>query len=56
MIPGSTAARYDSKDHAWEAGRRAVEDALRRRGIAGKVLPGQYPALIGLSERSRASP
>jgi O-antigen biosynthesis protein len=43
MIPGSTAARYDSKDHAWEAGRRAVEDTLRRRGIAGEALPGQYP-------------
>jgi O-antigen biosynthesis protein len=43
MIPGSTAARYDSKDHAWEAGHRAVEEALRRRGIAGTALPGQYP-------------
>lgn len=43
MIPGSTAARFDSKHYAWEAGRRAVEDALRRRGIAGEALLGQYP-------------
>lgn len=43
MIPGSTAAKYDSKNYAWEAGRRAIEDTLRRRGIAGKALLGQYP-------------
>jgi glycosyltransferase involved in cell wall biosynthesis len=42
MIPGSTAARYDSKNHAWEAGRRAVEDTLRRRNIAGEALLGQH--------------
>ncbi|MCB1777809.1 MAG: glycosyltransferase, partial [Candidatus Competibacteraceae bacterium] len=43
MIPGSTAARYDSKNHAWEAGRRVVDDVLRRRGIAGETLLGHYP-------------
>ena len=30
-IPGSTAVVYDSKSYAWEAGRRAVEDVLKKR-------------------------
>jgi len=29
-IPGSTAVVYDAKSYAWEAGRRAVEDQLRK--------------------------
>ncbi len=29
-IPGSTAVEYDSKSYAWEAGRKAVEDQLRK--------------------------
>ena len=41
-IPGSTAAVYDSKSYAWEAGRLAVEDALQRRRIAGSVSFGKY--------------
>lgn len=41
-IPGSTAAIYDSKSYAWEAGRRAVEDALRRRKIGGKAFLGKF--------------
>jgi GT2 family glycosyltransferase len=34
-VPGSTAAAHDAKPAAFEASRRAVEDALARRGIAG---------------------
>ena len=56
MIPGSTAARYDSKDHAWEAGRRAVEDALRRRGIAGAALPGPYPGAYRVKRTIQGQP
>ncbi|MDZ7620947.1 MAG: glycosyltransferase [Candidatus Competibacteraceae bacterium] len=56
MIPGSTAARYDSKDHAWEAGRRAVEDALRRRGIAGATLRGQYPGTYRVKRTLQGQP
>ncbi len=41
-IPGSTAAVYDSKSYAWEAGRRAVEDALKRRKIEGKAFLGKF--------------
>ena len=29
-IPGSTAVVYDAKSYAWEAGRKAVEDQLRK--------------------------
>jgi O-antigen biosynthesis protein len=42
MIPGSTAAEFNNKNYAWEAGRRAVEDTLRRRGIIGEVTLGQH--------------
>ncbi len=39
-IPGSTAAEFDSKSYAWEAGRRCVADALVRRGVAAVVEKG----------------
>ena len=42
-IPGSTAAKFDHKNYAWEAGRKAVADALDRRGIAGSVVFGKFP-------------
>lgn len=35
--PGSTASNTDSKLYAYEAGRRAVEDHLKRRNIDAKV-------------------
>lgn len=56
MIPGSTAARYDSKDHAWEAGRRAVEDTLQRRGIAGAALLGRYPGTYRVKRTLQGQP
>jgi Glycosyltransferase like family 2 len=37
MAPGSTAIAADRKPLAQDAGRRAVADALRRRGVAAKV-------------------
>ncbi|MBK8753886.1 MAG: glycosyltransferase [Candidatus Competibacteraceae bacterium] len=43
MIPGSTAAKFDSKNYAWAAGRRAIEDTLQRRSIIGGVTLGQHP-------------
>ncbi|MCP5196802.1 MAG: glycosyltransferase [Gammaproteobacteria bacterium] len=42
-IPGSTAAQFKSKNHAWEAGRAALEDTLKRRNIQGEALLGKYP-------------
>lgn len=37
MVQTSTAVNQDSKGYAFEAGRLAVADALKRRGIAGSV-------------------
>ncbi len=45
-IPGSTAVAYDSKSYAWEAGRRAVEDQLKKDETGVRVefgsLKGTY--------------
>lgn len=37
-VPGSTADTIENKDYAIENGRKAVEDALKRRKLKGKVL------------------
>ena len=37
MVPGSAALSFDYKDYAHEAGRKAVVEALQRRGIEGTV-------------------
>jgi GT2 family glycosyltransferase len=36
-VPGSAAASLDYKDYAYDAGTRALEDALRRRGRVAQV-------------------
>jgi glycosyltransferase involved in cell wall biosynthesis/protein-L-isoaspartate O-methyltransferase len=45
-IPGSTAVTYDSKSYAWEAGRKAVEDQLKKEESGVRVefgsLKGTY--------------
>jgi GT2 family glycosyltransferase len=43
MSPASTSRRPDAKPYAADAGRRALEDALRRRGIAARVAPANLP-------------
>lgn len=43
MVPSSTAATADAKPYTWEAGRRALNDALDRRGIAGRIDLGPFP-------------
>jgi O-antigen biosynthesis protein len=45
MVPGSTAVSAGFKPLAQDAGRRAVADALRRRGIEGRVDLGPSPGL-----------
>src|SRR4029453_12842790 len=40
QAPGSVAANRRAKPYAHEHGRRALQDALARRGIAGEVLDG----------------
>lgn len=42
-VEGSTARAYGEKTGPWEAGRRAVEQALVRRGIAGTADRGERP-------------
>ena len=37
MVPGSTSMEIDNKSYALERGRKAVEEALERRNIKGKV-------------------
>lgn len=39
-VPGSAAAHLDFKSYAFDAGVRALEAALRRRGLEGSVEPG----------------
>lgn len=41
--PGSTAADPGAKPESWRAGLRAVEDAMRRRGIQGRAEFGRFP-------------
>jgi glycosyltransferase involved in cell wall biosynthesis/SAM-dependent methyltransferase len=43
MIPSSTAADASAKPYTWEAGRRALNDSLERRGIAGRIDLGPFP-------------
>ena len=45
MVPGSTAVSAGSKPLAQDAGRRAVADALQRRGLAARVDLGPSPGL-----------
>ncbi|HVM12389.1 MAG TPA: glycosyltransferase [Actinomycetota bacterium] len=42
MVPGSAAHSDEAKPWAYTAARRALEDALRRRGIAGDVEHGPF--------------
>ncbi|CAA6819936.1 MAG: Glycosyl transferase, group 2 family protein [uncultured Sulfurovum sp.] len=42
-IPGSTAAEYGEKSYAQEAGRKALVNAMERKGIKAEVKNGQTP-------------
>jgi len=58
-LPGSAAAEVDAKPYAIAAGRRAVADALARRGWAGKVdesrLPNHYRPRYEIPGRPRVA-
>lgn len=43
-VEGSTAAVVDAKPYAFDAARRALQDALDRRGTPGEVGAGLHPA------------
>lgn len=51
---GSTALNPSAKDFAWEAGRRAVQDALDRRSIAGVAELGPIPGTYRIDRHARA--
>ncbi|HQD57371.1 MAG TPA: glycosyltransferase family 2 protein [Candidatus Competibacteraceae bacterium] len=55
-IPGSTADRFANKHYAWEAGRSAVADALRRRGIQSQVVCGQHPGTYRVHRKIENTP
>ncbi len=41
-IPGSAAADVNAKPYAFESGKKAVESALKRRGVSGRVQDGLW--------------
>ncbi|MBV8196405.1 MAG: glycosyltransferase family 2 protein [Candidatus Dormibacteraeota bacterium] len=54
--PGSTAASEDAKPMAREAGRRAVEEAVRRRGTEARVEYGRHPGFYNVRYAIRGQP
>src|SRR5207253_2969662 len=55
-VPGSAALSADFKPAAREAGKRAVEDALRRRGAEGTVTIGPHPFVYQTRHAIRGAP
>jgi GT2 family glycosyltransferase len=55
-IPGSTARDIMAKPYAVDAARRAIADALQRRGVAGHVEPGFVPGRWRVRYELRGQP
>ena len=55
-VPGSTAAVFSDKSYAQEAGRKALENALYRRGISGEVADGKYPGTYRVKYKIHGNP
>ena len=55
-IPGSTAAVYGEKSYAQEAGRKALENAIERRGLTATVKNGQTPGTYKVDYLIEGSP
>ena len=55
-VPGSTAVNVNNKPEAWENGRRAIEDSLKRRNIKGKVLLGKGPCTYQIVRQIEGNP
>ena len=57
-VPGSAAAQLAFKDYAYDAGRRALSDALQRRGFSGRVdealVNGRYRVRYDIRGEPRA--
>ena len=55
-IPGSTAAEFGEKSYAQKAGIKALQDAMRRRGIAAEVHNGKYPGTYRVMYQIKDNP
>jgi GT2 family glycosyltransferase len=55
-VPGSAATSLDFKDYAWEAGRKAVMEAARRRGWDADVVPAAAPYRYRVRYRIKGQP
>jgi GT2 family glycosyltransferase len=55
-LPQSAASTGDAKPWALDAGRRALEDAMRRRGADAEVLPGAAQGLFRVRFRIQGDP
>lgn len=49
-IPGSTATDISYKSYAHEAGKKALQNAMKRRGLKATVLDGKAPCLYSLKK------
>ncbi len=48
LLKSSTAQNVDSKGYAYQAGKKALADALQRRGLKGDVVDGAFPGLYNI--------
>ena len=55
-IPGSTAAEFSDKSYAQDAGKTALENAMKRRDINAKILNGKYPGTYRVKYDIKGSP
>ncbi len=56
MVAGSAAGDPDAKPWAYSASRRALEDAVSRRGILGRVAPGPFTGAYHVRREITSSP
>jgi len=55
-IPGSTAAVFDDKSYAQDAGALALSQAVQRRGLDAEVVGGKYPGTYRVKYAINALP
>jgi len=55
-IPGSSAARVDAKPYAYEAAKKALRDAIKRRGIKGDISDGLWTGSYRLRREILGNP
>jgi len=56
MIPGSAASEVEAKPRSTEAAKRALADAMRRRGIGAEILEGPFKTAYRVRYRIRGEP